>query len=257
MTSSGLMTHDPVLVVAERVRLAELESVVERGLVTFVEVGRALQEIRDSHLYRASHATFEKYCQERWKFTARRGRQLIAAAAIAGEMGTRVPIPTERHARELAPLVEAQGAAAAARVWDRLSENGEPTVATVHGAVANECGKRSDGAAPPSEAGPAISVSVKQWEALRTQLAKLQKACATFAAARAVVRAHQALPPAERRSAVRPLYYERVAKKVPVPVLDAVANLVAAADAIEARSMSVDAPIAASRERIARAGERP
>jgi hypothetical protein len=34
------------------VRLIELESVIETGIKTFVEVGNALLEIRDSKLYR-------------------------------------------------------------------------------------------------------------------------------------------------------------------------------------------------------------
>ena len=32
-------------------RLRQLEGVIERGLETFIEVGRALLEIRDSRLY--------------------------------------------------------------------------------------------------------------------------------------------------------------------------------------------------------------
>jgi len=118
-------------------RLAELEAVVERGLTTFVEVGRALMEIRDSRLYRASHATFEMYCAERWHFTASRGRQLISAAEVAGvlETATRVTLPTERHARELAPLVAAQGPEAAAKLYEGLQE---PTVAQLREAVRAE-----------------------------------------------------------------------------------------------------------------------
>jgi hypothetical protein len=46
----------PGLLPAERGRLAELEQVVERGLQTFVEVGLALTEIRDSRLYRVKYA---------------------------------------------------------------------------------------------------------------------------------------------------------------------------------------------------------
>jgi hypothetical protein len=48
-------------------KLAELERVMERGLQTFVEVGKALADIRDGELYRGQgYATFEDYCQQRW-----------------------------------------------------------------------------------------------------------------------------------------------------------------------------------------------
>jgi hypothetical protein len=51
-------------------RLAELERVIERGLQSFVEVGKALADIRDGKLYRCQgDATFEDYCQQRWGFS--------------------------------------------------------------------------------------------------------------------------------------------------------------------------------------------
>lgn len=81
-------------------RLQELEEVIGRGLKTFVAVGDALIEIRDSRLYRETFETFEDYCRERWGFTDRRARQLIDAAQI----GTTVPVENERQARELARL---------------------------------------------------------------------------------------------------------------------------------------------------------
>jgi hypothetical protein len=52
------------------VELEQLESVIERGLSTFYEVGRALMKIRDEHLYEKVRgiSTFESYCKERWGF---------------------------------------------------------------------------------------------------------------------------------------------------------------------------------------------
>ena len=103
---------------------AELETIVERGLATFVEVGQALMEIRDRRLYREQHDTFEAYCQERWGFTDRRARQLMTAA----EIGTTVPIATERQARELVPLRDDEQAAV--EVWRELrDEYGEAITA--------------------------------------------------------------------------------------------------------------------------------
>jgi hypothetical protein len=88
------------LATTETTRLAELEGAIERGLQTFIEVGRALIEIRDERLYRAAFPTFEAYCKGRWGFSARRGRQLMQAA----EIGTVVPVTNEAQARELAPI---------------------------------------------------------------------------------------------------------------------------------------------------------
>ena len=85
---------------AEVDRLAELEAVVERGKMTFVEVGNALLEIRDLRLYRGAHGTFDSYCRERWGFSRSRGYRLIRAAELAG-MSPVGDIQNERQARAL------------------------------------------------------------------------------------------------------------------------------------------------------------
>lgn len=86
-------------------RLAELEGVIERGLANFLEVGRALTEIRDSKLYREAHPTFEAYCRERWHFSARRAYQLMEAERTAranANHGSQKQAENERQARAIA-----------------------------------------------------------------------------------------------------------------------------------------------------------
>jgi hypothetical protein len=75
-------------VAVERRRLDQLEAVIERGIETFVAVGEALMEIRDSRLYKQTHSSFDAYCKERWGFSRRRGYQLIAAAQVVEEVCT-------------------------------------------------------------------------------------------------------------------------------------------------------------------------
>lgn len=85
--------------------LEQCEQTIERGLATFVDVGRALLDIRDGRLYRQSHATFEAYCGERWNLTRQHVNRTIDAAQIAGALEPTGSIPrAERVARELAPL---------------------------------------------------------------------------------------------------------------------------------------------------------
>ena len=111
---SAAVSTNSTLAAAETARLVELEGVVSRGLQTFIEVGKALREIRDSKLYRQHFETFEDYCRDRWGFSERRGRQLIDAAQI----GTVVPVENEAQARELAPLADDE--AAIVEVWSDL-----------------------------------------------------------------------------------------------------------------------------------------
>jgi hypothetical protein len=68
------------LTTQETVRLCELERIIQKGKDTFVEVGTALAEIRQSRIYRATWKTFEDYCQERWNFSRVRAHQMIEAA---------------------------------------------------------------------------------------------------------------------------------------------------------------------------------
>jgi len=59
---------------ADSQRLAELESQIRNSNES---KGRALREIRDSRLYRATHRTFESYLDERWNMSKAYGYQLI------------------------------------------------------------------------------------------------------------------------------------------------------------------------------------
>ena len=65
---------------AEVEHLNKLEAIVRRGLDSDLEVGKALAEINDTWLYRATHQTFEGYLRDRWGINAERAEQLIQAA---------------------------------------------------------------------------------------------------------------------------------------------------------------------------------
>lgn len=103
-------------------RLKHLESVIERGQQTFIEVGLALAEIRDSKLYRQDFATFEDYCKERWGWSASRSRRLITSAEAVAAMqsvpiGT--PVTNEGQARELAKIKDPE---LRADIWQQANE---------------------------------------------------------------------------------------------------------------------------------------
>ena len=100
------MFGDSVLSITEVDRLCALETTIERGLQTFVDVGTALLEIRDSRLYRRDFGTFEDYCRGRWGMVRQHANRLIAAAEVATNLepiGSILPI-TESQARPLAAL---------------------------------------------------------------------------------------------------------------------------------------------------------
>lgn len=109
------------LTTTEVKRLSTLESTIERGLRTFVEVGRALAEIRDSRLYRAEHGTFEAYCKARWGWKRVYAHYLIQSARAADNVhhGEHDGPLTERQARPLTQLENPDDQRAA---WGRAQE---------------------------------------------------------------------------------------------------------------------------------------
>ena len=85
--------------------LSELESIVERGLASFIEVGNALIEIRDAKMYGSEYSNFEDYCDKRFGISRGRAYQLIAATKTVENLSTIVsasllPV-TETHVRAL------------------------------------------------------------------------------------------------------------------------------------------------------------
>ena len=120
-------------------RLAELESTIERGLATFVEVGNALREVRDSELYKTDLGfdSFEHYCEDRWQLSRRRAYQLMdgaeAKVALCTTVHTDGPA-NEAQARELVPLKDKPDDLAA--VWAEVSTgNGKPTAERIREVV--------------------------------------------------------------------------------------------------------------------------
>lgn len=107
---------------SEESRLVDLESTIEDGLDTFVEVGSALAAIRDARLYRGEFGTFEEYCAKRWEISRSRAHRLIDAAAIAKNLLPTGNAPeSERQVRPLVALPPAEQPAA----WQRAEEIAE------------------------------------------------------------------------------------------------------------------------------------
>jgi hypothetical protein len=128
--TAALATLNP----AAQVALASCEQRIERGLKTFIDVGQALAEIRDSRLYKGSHSSFEDYCRERWGFSRVRAHQLTSAADLALTMvNSGLPEPTnERQARALASVPESDRA----DVWRQVSDSGDkPTAEAIRKAA--------------------------------------------------------------------------------------------------------------------------
>jgi hypothetical protein len=68
--------------------LADLERVIHEGELAYVEVGRALQEIKKGKLYKEKYNTFEEYCEKRWGFSRQTAYEYMDAAAVAANVSS-------------------------------------------------------------------------------------------------------------------------------------------------------------------------
>jgi hypothetical protein len=116
----------------ELARLQELESIVEHGLQTFYEVGKALNEILVQKLYRETHKTFEAYCLEKWNIARRTAYQFIEAALVMENLCAIAHI-LPRKENQVRPLTKLSPELQI-KIWQEAVEsspNGIPTGAAI------------------------------------------------------------------------------------------------------------------------------
>lgn len=80
-------------------RREELEEQIAAGVRAFRRMIAALNEMRESRLYRSTHPTWDAYCREVWNFSAERARQLTHAHTWLEQMN--LDAPNERQVRAL------------------------------------------------------------------------------------------------------------------------------------------------------------
>jgi hypothetical protein len=126
-----MTTETEAITLAESKRLIALEKTIERGTQTFVEVGLALAEIRDSKLYRCDYDSFEMYCSEKWGWKRRYAYNLIEAAGVVQSLpeNVRHGAQTERQARALAQVEPDQRAEVLEQAQAAAESEGRPLAA--------------------------------------------------------------------------------------------------------------------------------
>jgi hypothetical protein len=110
LSIASTVDHPP-LTPPEAQALSQCEQIIRKGLETFVEVGNAFVKIRDQRLFRSSHDTFEEYCRDKWKFTARQANRLIGAGGVVDnlkrdQLVSSVPAAIPENEAQARPLTE-------------------------------------------------------------------------------------------------------------------------------------------------------
>jgi hypothetical protein len=201
----------------ESMELERCETIIERGLRTFFEVGTALLRIRELRLYRAEYATFEDYCQERWEMGRRYVNQIIAASQVRENLGAMAPkqLPeNERQARPLARLEPELQRAAWQHVLESAAAEGRITAAHVEQVVKEMLAQAAPAAAAAPEPAPAQQMPAAvpanddaaalrhENAALRQRLADVQSVLEEYQ--EHITRAQNYKPTSERGEAVSP-----------------------------------------------------
>ena len=124
--TSSLSSGIEPITLAESKRLIELEKIILDGEHTFIKVGVALAEIRDSRLYRCDFPTFEAYCLGKWRWTKQHCYRLIECAPIAK---SNPQVTSINQARELAKVPQEKRAAVVQHAVAKASAAGRPITA--------------------------------------------------------------------------------------------------------------------------------
>ena len=138
--------------------LTALEKTVREGLQSFIEVGRALQEINERQGYRLrGFETFDDYCEGQFGFSRRHGYRMIAAAQTVNKVKSVLgEAPrNEAAARVLTPV--AQDRRLLERVKVKLDKSGK-TVAT---ATAEQIGEAVKAVTSQKKAAPDAAQGVE------------------------------------------------------------------------------------------------
>lgn len=80
------------------------EQIIKAAYVSFLEMGLALEAIRDNELYREEFDSFDVYCQERWGFHRSKAYGLIWAAQVLQHLVSLPGVPQPDNESQLRPL---------------------------------------------------------------------------------------------------------------------------------------------------------
>jgi hypothetical protein len=75
-------TREIALTEVDLKRREQLESILQRGSMLFVDIGNALYEIRENRLYRDEFSSFDAYCREKWGWSKAHSNRLVEAASV-------------------------------------------------------------------------------------------------------------------------------------------------------------------------------
>jgi len=175
--------------------LKKREQTIEAGRATFLEVGRALIEIREykGGLLCKRYGGWENYCKERWEFGLSYAYRLVGAAEVVAQLSPRgenagEPIPTsEKQIRALGLLAQPEDRR---RAWTEATREGADSGVTsavvskvVRKLIKAGAEPRSAPRTPEKTKPKRFLLEVEQIKTIRDELSAIRKAAAGSKAA--------------------------------------------------------------------------
>ena len=112
------------------------ETIIRKGVKTFVEVGTALKRIHEEQLYREAYSTFDAYCKDRWDMSRAHAYRLIESAKVVEDVSETGSAPErESQARPLTKLRNVQARKEAWKNAQDSSSSGKVTAKDVEASV--------------------------------------------------------------------------------------------------------------------------
>jgi hypothetical protein len=132
-------TEPTALTEGEKGELAECEGIIDKGLGTFYEVGSALLRIREGRLYRPTHSSFERYCQDRWNIGRSYAWRIMGAAERFKMLPSDDNLQKPKNEFQMRPFLKIapEGFPEAWKRAVKTAKEGRVTTSVVH-AVINE-----------------------------------------------------------------------------------------------------------------------
>ena len=140
MSDGPVVVFDPAkdAVFAQPKRsLRENEEIIRRGFTSFVEVGNALKDVRDSGQYlEEGYETFGDYCKDRWEIDRSTADKTIGSADVYQALAIEGDCPqlpeNESQARPLARVLRREGEEAVRQAWRKIidSHRGDGPITT-------------------------------------------------------------------------------------------------------------------------------
>lgn len=118
------------LTTLEKSRLSECESIIEKSMSSFYDMGIALREIRELKLYKEEYSTFDEYCVAKWSIKKDYANKVIGSSDVIDNLNTIVSVLPKSEG-QTRPLTKLKDPEIQKQAWHDVVKESEETHAPI------------------------------------------------------------------------------------------------------------------------------